>query len=99
MGKIANTWEIMKASWGVLKKDKEIVMFPVFSSIASVIQVLRDTLPGRARRALSMAANMFDGRRKLIRSSSRITAVLSAFFMHESWRLFGAMSSLFFFCS
>lgn len=45
MGKIANTWEIMKASWGVLKKDKEILMFPVFSTIASILVTVSFVAP------------------------------------------------------
>ena len=36
MGRISNTWALMGASWDVLKKDKELLLFPVFSGIACV---------------------------------------------------------------
>ena len=37
MGKISRSWQLMKTSLGVLRKDKEIMIFPVLSFIACVI--------------------------------------------------------------
>ena len=37
MGKVTNTWSLMGASWEILKKDKEMIIFPVLSSIACLI--------------------------------------------------------------
>ena len=37
MGKVTNTWTLMGASWEILKKDKEMIIFPVFSCIACLI--------------------------------------------------------------
>lgn len=36
MGRMQNAWQLTKTSWGVLKKDKELMAFPVFGGLASV---------------------------------------------------------------
>ncbi len=40
MGRFGRSWKLMKTSIGVLRKDKEILLFPIFSFIASVVVVL-----------------------------------------------------------
>jgi hypothetical protein len=40
MGKTGNSWQLMKTSFGVLRKDKEIMIFPVLSFIACIIILL-----------------------------------------------------------
>jgi len=40
MGKFGNSWKLMKTSLGVLRKDKEIMIFPILSFIACVIILL-----------------------------------------------------------
>lgn len=37
MGKISRSWQLMKTSLSILRKDKEIMIFPVFSFIACAI--------------------------------------------------------------
>ncbi len=37
MGKFSNSWTLMKASWGILKKDKEMLLFPIISGITLLI--------------------------------------------------------------
>lgn len=37
MGKVASTWTLMGASWEILKKDKEMLLFPVLSCIACLV--------------------------------------------------------------
>ncbi len=37
MEKFANSWELMRASWEILKKDREILLFPVISGIALIL--------------------------------------------------------------
>lgn len=37
MGKLSNSWQLMKTSLRVLRKDKEIIIFPVLSFIACAI--------------------------------------------------------------
>ncbi len=45
MGRIATTIELAKASWNVLKADKELVVLPVMSGIASIIVALTFLIP------------------------------------------------------
>ncbi len=35
--RISYTWELMRASWDVLKRDKALVLFPLFSSVACLL--------------------------------------------------------------
>lgn len=37
MGTFSRTWRLMRASWEVLKKDKELLVFPLLSSIAALL--------------------------------------------------------------
>ena len=37
MGRFGNSWKLMKTSFGVLRKDKEILLFPLLSLIVSVL--------------------------------------------------------------
>jgi hypothetical protein len=43
--KIAYTWELMGASWAILKKDKEILVFPLLSGICCLIVVASFLMP------------------------------------------------------
>lgn len=43
--KISNSWELVKASWRVLMADKELMVFPVVSFIASVIIIATFAVP------------------------------------------------------
>lgn len=45
MGKFSNTWSLMKASWQVLKKDKELLLFPFISGIACLLVFASFALP------------------------------------------------------
>jgi hypothetical protein len=45
MGKIATTWQLMKDSWGVLMRDKELLLFPVASGLATFLVILTFILP------------------------------------------------------
>ncbi len=45
MGRIATTIELAKASWSVLKADKELVALPVMSGIASIVVALTFLIP------------------------------------------------------
>jgi hypothetical protein len=40
MGRFSRSWQLMKTSLGVLRKDKEIMLFPVFSFVACAIILL-----------------------------------------------------------
>ncbi len=43
--RLASSWRLVKASWGVLRSDRELVVFPIVSGIASLIAVLLFALP------------------------------------------------------
>jgi len=45
MGKISNTWSLMGASWEVLKKDREILVFPLLSGICCLIVLASFAIP------------------------------------------------------
>ena len=37
MSRLANSWRLVQASWAVLRSDKELIVFPIISGIASLI--------------------------------------------------------------
>ena len=45
MGKIERSWELVKASWAVLRADKELIIFPVLSMIAVTIVMATFAVP------------------------------------------------------
>lgn len=45
MGRIATTIELAKASWSVLKADKELLVLPVFSGLASIVVAASFLIP------------------------------------------------------
>lgn len=45
MGKIERSWELVKASWAVLRADKELLVFPVLSMIAVTIVMATFAVP------------------------------------------------------
>jgi hypothetical protein len=45
MGKFARSWALAKASYGVLRSDKELLVFPLVSAIAVVLVALSFVLP------------------------------------------------------
>jgi hypothetical protein len=45
MGKIARSWELVKASWAVLQADKELLIFPVLSTITVTLVTVSFAVP------------------------------------------------------
>lgn len=45
MGKIGRSWELVKASWAVLQADKELIVFPVLSTIAATVVMVTFAVP------------------------------------------------------
>ena len=43
--KFSNSWELVKASWSVLKADKELAIFPIVSFMASLVVLLTFAVP------------------------------------------------------
>jgi len=56
MGKFSRTWQLMGASWQLLKQDKKLIVFPLISGVALVIVILLFGVPlyssGEAQRYL-----------------------------------------------
>ena len=40
MGRLSNTWNLAKTSWGVLKKDRELMLLPVLSFLVAVVVIV-----------------------------------------------------------
>jgi len=45
MGKLSRTWSLMKSSWEVLKKDKQLLFFPLLSAVCSLIVIASFAFP------------------------------------------------------
>ena len=43
--KIANGWELIKASWRVLRADKELIIFPIVSAVGVLFVTITFALP------------------------------------------------------
>lgn len=43
--RLSNSWELVKASWAVLQADKELIVFPIVSAIASLVVLVTFALP------------------------------------------------------
>ncbi|MFQ5434294.1 MAG: DUF6159 family protein [Anaerolineae bacterium] len=43
--RLANSWELVKASWSVLMADKELVVFPIVSFIATLVVIATFAVP------------------------------------------------------
>lgn len=56
MGRLANSWSVFKQSLGVLKKDKELAVLPVFSGIASLLIMATFFFPAQFSGLLERAA-------------------------------------------
>lgn len=45
MGRMATTWQLMKDAWGVLMRDKAIMLFPIASSLACFLVLVTFVVP------------------------------------------------------
>ncbi len=43
--RLANSWELVKASWSVLQADKELIMFPIVSTLATIAVFIAFAIP------------------------------------------------------
>lgn len=46
MGRFGRSWQLVKLCWGVLREDKELVVFPIVSAIAVAIVTTSFVIPG-----------------------------------------------------
>jgi hypothetical protein len=54
MQRLANSWNLVKASWAVLRADKELIIFPIIAFIGSIIVTITFIVP-------MVITRMFDG--------------------------------------
>ena len=45
MNKIHRTWSLMSACWKILKKDKEMLVFPLISGLACLVLLASFAIP------------------------------------------------------
>jgi len=45
VGKLARSWELVKASWAVLQADKELLVFPIVSTLAVIVVMISFAVP------------------------------------------------------
>ncbi|MFN8623037.1 MAG: DUF6159 family protein [Chloroflexota bacterium] len=57
MGRISRSWELVKASWSVLRADKELLLFPIVSTIVTLIVVAIFAIPFLATDAIGRYSN------------------------------------------
>jgi hypothetical protein len=43
--RLSNSWELVKASWAVLRADKELIVFPLVSAVVSLIVLITFAVP------------------------------------------------------
>lgn len=43
--RISNSWELVRASWAVLRADKELIVFPLVSAVASLVVLITFAVP------------------------------------------------------
>lgn len=43
--RLSNSWQLVKASWAVLQADKELIIFPIVSGIATIIVLITFAVP------------------------------------------------------
>lgn len=78
--KISNSWRLVKASWAVLRADKELIVFPLVSTAALIIVLISFALPMLASGLLQAVA---DGSGSSIASSgAEIIGLIVAFLFY-----------------
>ena len=54
MQRLSNSWNLVKASWAVLRTDKELIVFPILAFIGSILVMITFIVP-------MALARLFDG--------------------------------------
>jgi hypothetical protein len=57
--KFSRSWELVKASAGVIRSDKELLLFPVFSGLAAMAIIATFALPFFALRLFESGNEVF----------------------------------------
>lgn len=74
MGRIANSWALAKASWAVLRADKELIVFPLVSFVAAIVVTIAIVIP-------MALGEVFVGL-TTGRQGSQVTAIVFAFLFY-----------------
>ena len=61
MSAFSRSWQLVQAAWGVLRADKELVVFPVVSAIAAILVTLVFAVPGFFLQSVSDNQVLFYG--------------------------------------
>lgn len=78
--KVSNSWRLVKASWAVLKADKELVVFPIVSTVALFIVLLSFAIPLLGSGLLQAIADSSGS--SIASSGTRIIGVAVAFLFY-----------------
>jgi len=70
--RISNSWSLVKASWAVLRADKELIIFPIIAFVGSIIVTITFAVPMALTR-------LFEG---VNSSSSQITLAILVFLFY-----------------
>jgi hypothetical protein len=71
MSRIANSWNLVKASWAVLRADKELIVFPIIAFVGSIIVMITFIVP-------MALARLFDN----ATGGNQVTYVIVAFLFY-----------------
>ncbi len=71
MSRIANSWNLVKASWAVLRADKELIVFPIIAFVGSIAVMITFIVP-------MALARMFDN----VTGGNQVTYVIVAFLFY-----------------
>jgi hypothetical protein len=71
----SRSWELVKASWAVLRADKELIVFPIVSMIGMIIVSIAFVVP-------SIAAGIFDSATRGGRGGGGVLSLIVAFLFY-----------------
>ena len=73
--RLSRSWELVKASWGVLREDKELLVFPLISSIATLLVIAAFVLP-------AIGIYGFDGLGRALDGKTSLAQYVAAFLFY-----------------
>jgi hypothetical protein len=73
--RISASWQLVLASWDVLRSDKELIVFPIVSSIAALIVMVTFAVP-------MFAAGMFDAMANSLNNPNGVLSFVVAFLFY-----------------
>lgn len=81
--KLSNSWQLVKASWAVLRADKELLLFPVMSSIVMIITFIVFLLPvGAIFGVFAVATDMTTGSESAASTGMQVIGIVLTFLFY-----------------